>query len=73
NEPPLVPYRIPIIGHAYSFLFDAENFLKKCKEKYGETFTLFIFGRVITFTGQEASHEVLMNSNFFDFHAALDR
>ncbi|CAG8699459.1 1392_t:CDS:2, partial [Dentiscutata heterogama] len=36
NEPPLVPYRFPIIGHTYDFVHDSENFLKECKEKHPE-------------------------------------
>ncbi|RIB01427.1 cytochrome P450 [Gigaspora rosea] len=73
NEPPLVPYRIPIIGHTYSFLFDAENFLQKCREKYGEPFSIYVFGGIITFTGYETSQEVLRNSDVFDFYEAIDR
>ncbi|CAG8588925.1 5808_t:CDS:2, partial [Gigaspora margarita] len=73
NEPPLVPYQIPIIGHTYSFLFDAEIFLQKCREKYGEPFSLYVLGDIITFTGHETSQEVLRNSDIFDFYEAIDR
>ncbi|CAG8764889.1 13396_t:CDS:2, partial [Ambispora leptoticha] len=44
NEPPLVPYRYPIIGHTYDYYHDPANFLQKCKEKYGEPFSLYILG-----------------------------
>lgn len=40
NEPPLLPYRYPIIGHTYRLLYDSENFLKKCKEKNSDVFDL---------------------------------
>ncbi|PKC53115.1 hypothetical protein RhiirA1_479985 [Rhizophagus irregularis] len=33
NEPPLVPYTIPILGHTYNYFFNARNFFKKCKEQ----------------------------------------
>ncbi|RIB21757.1 cytochrome P450 [Gigaspora rosea] len=67
NEPPLVPYQYPIIGHTYRLQYDAENFLKECKEKYGEPFSLYVFGSVRTFTGVESTPEVLRNSDVFDF------
>ncbi|CAG8731592.1 38649_t:CDS:10, partial [Gigaspora margarita] len=73
NEPLLVPYQIPIIGHTHKFLFNSENFLRECREKYGEPFSLYVFGSVITFTGIETSHDVLKNSDIFDFHAAFDK
>ncbi|CAG8748315.1 15498_t:CDS:10, partial [Gigaspora rosea] len=40
---------------------------------YGEPFSLYIFGSVITFTGIETSQDVLKNSDVFDFHAAIDK
>ncbi|CAG8808979.1 20496_t:CDS:10, partial [Gigaspora margarita] len=73
NEPPLVPYRFPIIGHTYSFSHDTGNFLKKCKETYGEPFSLYIFGSVRTFTGVDSTHEVLRNSEIFDFYAGANK
>ncbi|CAG8744658.1 34040_t:CDS:10 [Gigaspora margarita] len=73
NEPPLVPYRYPIIGHTNRLLYDAENFLKECKEKYGEPFSLYVFGSVRTFTGVDSTPEVLKNSDVFDFHTASNK
>ncbi|CAG8553451.1 15697_t:CDS:2, partial [Dentiscutata heterogama] len=72
NEPPLVPYRLPIIGHTYSYIFDTENLFKKCKN-YGDTFSLYVFGDVRTFTGAETAYEVLMNNSIFDFHLAVEK
>ncbi|RIB30807.1 cytochrome P450 [Gigaspora rosea] len=69
NEPPLVPYRYPIIGHTYRILYDAENFLKECKEKYCEPFSLYVFGSVTTFTGVDSTPEVLGNSDVFNFNS----
>ncbi|CAG8691335.1 374_t:CDS:10 [Gigaspora margarita] len=73
NEPPLVPYRYPIIGHTYCLLNDSENFLKECKEKYGEPFSLYVFGCVRTFTGVDSTHEVLRNSDVFDFNEGINK
>ncbi|CAG8478439.1 41327_t:CDS:10 [Gigaspora margarita] len=73
NEPPLVPYQFPIIGHTYNFLRDAENFLKECKEKYGDPFSLYIFGNVVTFAGADIIPEVLKNSDVFDFYTGLNK
>ncbi|RIB28693.1 cytochrome P450 [Gigaspora rosea] len=67
NEPPLVPYRIPIIGHTYDFLNDSKTFLKECKEKYGEPFSLYIFGGVVTFAGVDSMFEVVNNTTAFSF------
>ncbi|CAG8769229.1 44761_t:CDS:2, partial [Gigaspora margarita] len=63
NEPPLVPYQFPIIGHTYYFLYDAENFLKECKEKFGEPFSLYVFGSVITIVGVESTPEWFVNNS----------
>ncbi|RIB30415.1 cytochrome P450 [Gigaspora rosea] len=73
NEPPLVPYKFPIIGHTYNFLHDAENLLKECKEKYGDPFSLYIFGNVVTFAGADIIPEVLKNSDVFDFYTGLNK
>ncbi|CAG8501349.1 10175_t:CDS:2 [Dentiscutata heterogama] len=73
NEPPLVPYQFPIIGHTYKFLHDSENFLKECKAKYGEPFSLYVFGSVRTFTGADSSPEVLRHSDVFDLNEATNK
>ncbi|RIA99994.1 hypothetical protein C2G38_2256939 [Gigaspora rosea] len=73
NEPPLVPYRIPIIGHTYDFLNNSKTFLKKCREKYGEPFSLYIFGGVVTFAGADSIHEVLNNTTAFSFEKGMNK
>ncbi|KAF0486230.1 cytochrome P450 [Gigaspora margarita] len=73
NEPPLLPYRYPIIGHTYRLLYDSENFLKKCKEKYGEPFSLYVFGSVRTFTGVDSTPEILRNSDVFDLNTGSNK
>ncbi|RIA92953.1 cytochrome P450 [Glomus cerebriforme] len=66
NEPPLVPYTIPVIGHTYSYLFDTENFIRKCLKKYGEPFNIVIFGKVTTIVAQKYIPEVLKAHESFD-------
>ncbi|CAG8586426.1 11555_t:CDS:10 [Diversispora eburnea] len=39
NEPPMVPYKIPIIGHTLDYLFNAENFM----EEFGNEITHEVF------------------------------
>ncbi|CAG8823281.1 1006_t:CDS:10 [Gigaspora margarita] len=72
NEPPLVPYRYPIIGHTYDFLFNTENFLKECKEKYGDLFSIYILGSVKTIAGADCAPEVFKYDTF-DFVTAIDK
>ncbi|RGB21584.1 cytochrome P450 [Rhizophagus diaphanus] len=43
KEPPLVPYKYPIIGHTIDYYKDNENFIKKCHAEYGEIFSLYLF------------------------------
>ncbi|CAG8490690.1 5100_t:CDS:10 [Diversispora eburnea] len=65
NEPPMVPYKIPIIGHTLDYLFNAEKFLAKCRQQYGDPFNLYIFGQVTTIAGNEIAHEVYGHSDTF--------
>ncbi|KAF0454377.1 cytochrome P450 [Gigaspora margarita] len=71
NEPPLAYYRIPIIGHTWSFLTDCEKLILESREKYGETFSLYVFGQIMTIVGKETTHEVLKNDQVFDFREGL--
>ncbi|PKY39329.1 cytochrome P450 [Rhizophagus irregularis] len=65
NEPPLVPYTIPILGHTYNYFFNARNFFKKCKEQYGECFSIYVFGRVMTIVSRSSLNEVFINHKDF--------
>jgi len=51
-------------------LKDNENFIKKCYEEYGEIFSLYGFGRIITIVGKELSPEVFKNYKDFNHNAA---
>ncbi|CAG8746520.1 16352_t:CDS:2, partial [Funneliformis caledonium] len=67
TEPPLVPYKYPIIGHTIEFYTENETLIKKCREEYGEIFSLYVFGRVITIVGKELCTEIFKNHETFDF------
>ncbi|RIA86176.1 cytochrome P450 [Glomus cerebriforme] len=71
NEPPLVPYKYPIIGHTFEYYKDVPGFLKKCHEEYGEFFSLYIWGSVQTYVGNELYHEIFKKNQDFDFHEAF--
>ncbi|CAG8706070.1 16475_t:CDS:2, partial [Funneliformis mosseae] len=66
NMPPLVRYKVPIIGHTYSYLFDCEDFFKQCRKEYGDIFSIYIWGQVRTIVGKEHIHEVLTRDDTFD-------
>ncbi|RIA93394.1 cytochrome P450 [Glomus cerebriforme] len=70
---PLVPYKIPIIGHTYSYLTNCEEFLKQCRREYGDIFSLYIYGQVKTFVGKEHSHEVFAKDDNFSFGLAFNK
>ncbi|CAG8753046.1 25807_t:CDS:2, partial [Racocetra persica] len=71
NEPPLAYYRFPIIGHTWSFLTDCEKLILESREKYGETFSLYVFGQIMTVVGKETTHEVLKNDQVFSFREGM--
>ena len=45
----IVPYRVPVIGHLFQFLTDANKFIFENSEKYGSIFTANILGQRMTF------------------------
>ncbi|CAG8540889.1 3183_t:CDS:2, partial [Dentiscutata heterogama] len=71
NEPPLAYYRIPILGHTWRFYTDCKNLIIESREKYGKTFSLYVFGRVITVVGKDTSQEVLTSHKDFNFLKAM--
>ncbi|CAB4492416.1 cytochrome P450 [Rhizophagus irregularis] len=70
NEPPLVPYTIPILGHTYDYLFNTKKFIKECKEQYGDCFSIYIFGEVMTILSRDTLTEVFRNPDNFDMISA---
>ncbi|RIB27735.1 cytochrome P450, partial [Gigaspora rosea] len=71
NEPPLVYYRFPIIGHTWSFLTDCNKLILESREKYGDTFSLYVFGQIMTIVGKETTHEVFNKDQDFSFTEGL--
>ncbi|CAG8505618.1 14678_t:CDS:10, partial [Dentiscutata heterogama] len=71
NEPPLVYYRFPIIGHTWRYLTDCEKLILESREKYGETFSLYVFGQIMTVVGKETTHEVLKKDQEFSFSEGI--
>ena len=65
-----MPYKYPIIGHTFDYRKDSENFIKKCHAQYGEIFSLYLYGRVVTYVGKELSSEVFRNHKDFNFNEA---
>ncbi|CAG8447622.1 12958_t:CDS:10 [Funneliformis caledonium] len=72
NEPPLVPYTIPVIGHTYDFLFNSDKFIRKCIKEYGEPFNIIVFGRVTTVVSQQYLPEVFRAHESFDVFEVLE-
>ncbi|CAG8473313.1 11447_t:CDS:10 [Rhizophagus irregularis] len=72
NEPPFVPYTIPILGHTYNYLFNPKKFIKECKEQYGDCFSIYVFGHVMTVVSRDSLTEVFRNSDDFDFSSAIN-
>ncbi|PKY60299.1 cytochrome P450, partial [Rhizophagus irregularis] len=69
--PPLVRYKIPIIGHTYSYTFNSKEFLKQCKKEYGDIFSIYVWGQVRTIVGKEYSQEILSRDDAFNFGKAF--
>ncbi|RHZ70121.1 hypothetical protein Glove_275g15 [Diversispora epigaea] len=70
NEPPMVPYKFPIIGHTLDYFFNAENFLAECRQKYGDPFNIYVLGQVNTIAGNEIAQEVY-NTDVFNLPSAM--
>ncbi|GBB99239.1 hypothetical protein RclHR1_03460008 [Rhizophagus clarus] len=73
NMPPLVRYKIPIIGHTYSYLFNCEEFLKQCKKEYGDIFSIYVWGHVRTIVGKEYAQDILSRDDAFNFSVAFNK
>ncbi|POG68950.1 cytochrome P450 [Rhizophagus irregularis DAOM 181602=DAOM 197198] len=71
NMPPLARYKIPIIGHTYSYIFNSEEFIKQCKKEYGDIFSIYVWGRVRTIVGKEYAQEILSKDDTFSFFVAF--
>jgi hypothetical protein len=62
NEPPVVAYKLPLIGHSLYMMWDHYRFIDWCAQKYGELYTVSIMGKTITIAGGKAAEEALKSS-----------
>ncbi|RIB13509.1 cytochrome P450 [Gigaspora rosea] len=72
NEPPIVDYQIPMIGHTLRFIYDCEKLIVESREKYGEIYSLYIFGELITVVGKDSIGDLYRRENDFDFYSGTD-
>jgi len=49
DEPPVVSGWVPFLGCALPFGRDAPAFLRRCRDRHGDAFSLFLLGRRMTF------------------------
>ncbi|KAG9283992.1 hypothetical protein G9A89_005499 [Geosiphon pyriformis] len=57
NEPPMVPYWIPIIGSAVTMGMNPIAFYRKYQKKYGDYYTFLLFGKkLVTCLGAEGNN-----------------
>ncbi|KAG9304098.1 hypothetical protein G9A89_006008 [Geosiphon pyriformis] len=63
NEPPLVPYKYPFIGHTYEIRNDCEGFLRRCREKYGDIYRIYQYGQVYSIAGNDSAQEFMINKD----------
>ncbi|CAG8658430.1 11230_t:CDS:2, partial [Dentiscutata heterogama] len=72
NEPPIVYYRYPIIGHTFEFITNCGKLFAESREKHGDIFSLYVFGELVTVAGNDLVHEVYKNEglefNFLESH-----
>ncbi|GBB88509.1 hypothetical protein RclHR1_15020002 [Rhizophagus clarus] len=71
NMPPVPRYKIPIIGHTYSYFFNSEEFFKQCKKEHGDIFSVYVWGQVRTIIGKGYIHEILARDEAFSFGRAF--
>ncbi|CAG8764687.1 24820_t:CDS:2 [Gigaspora margarita] len=50
---------------------DCEKLIFESREKYGETFSLYVFGQILTIVGKETTHEVLRKDQDFSFREGI--
>lgn len=56
REPPIVGYMMPILGSVIQYSRRTMDFLQKCRDEYGDVFTLVMMGQKLTYLlGPEGS------------------
>lgn len=59
NLPPSVPFALPFFGHGLYLMCMPSKFLDWCHGKYGEVYTVNMFGKTITIAGGKSAEEAL--------------
>ncbi|XP_021052177.1 25-hydroxycholesterol 7-alpha-hydroxylase [Mus pahari] len=62
HEPPLIKGWVPYLGMALKFFKDPLTFLQTLQRQYGDTFTVFLAGRYITFALNPFQYQYVMKS-----------
>ncbi|CAG8634162.1 1705_t:CDS:10, partial [Paraglomus occultum] len=64
NEPPLVPYKYPFVGHSFEFKRNPEEFIKQCHKKYGDIFSFYASRQIYTVVSNDLVYELFRSSDF---------
>ncbi|XP_041046539.1 cytochrome P450 7B1-like [Carcharodon carcharias] len=67
GEPPLEQGWIPLIGKTIEFHRDSLGFLLTCQQKWGDTFTVYIAGKYITFVLNPFLYQFVVQHKQLDF------
>ncbi|KAI8877267.1 cytochrome P450 [Backusella circina FSU 941] len=59
NEPPTIPFSLPIVGHTLYMILGHNKFIDWCSKNYGDMYSLNLFGEKVTVTGGKAGEETL--------------
>lgn len=57
NNPPAVPYGLPIFGHSLYLIFFPGKFMDWCNKKYGDMYNLTLRGQTVTVVGGKSGEE----------------
>ncbi|CAG8648819.1 798_t:CDS:2, partial [Racocetra persica] len=73
NEPPVAYYRFPIIGHTWEFVTNCKKLIAESRERYGDAFSLYVFGQLITVIGNEDEiHKTFKKDHDFEFKESTE-
>ncbi|CCH61337.1 hypothetical protein TBLA_0E02810 [Henningerozyma blattae CBS 6284] len=69
DRPPLVFYWIPWLGSAVPYGTKPYEFFQNCRDKYGDIFTFYMMGRMMTVYLGPKGHEFVFNAKLADVSA----
>lgn len=56
SDPPVIPVKVPFLGHIISFGMDPLGFMTKCKKEAGGLYTISMFGKRVTVVADPKLH-----------------